>query len=311
MIFVVYKEKNMKKSKIIVPALAMIAFSTAASIAGSVAWFTASRQVTISAGNYTVVKLTSNLDCTLAAGVGTTFTGKTVTFNGKLTDGSFNHKTKNIYTPASDGLSIAKETALPTNPTAEQLATLTTAMERGTVGGLKVYTAATFRITFTVNFGADQLDLGLFLNNTASKSQFTTAGTPITAKGFRMAIVPDASAEKAKVFADLQESGKCKYVAGTDNYAGTEYVASDKDLIDINYTEALPDSSTERATAIARPDFLGTIAAPSAGGNVSVSYTVVCWFEGTDENIVNRNDVNEYQTVAASLVFDAVDLKAA
>ena len=61
----------MKKSKIIVPALAIIAFSTAASIAGSVAWFTASRTVSISGGEYSVVKLTSDLKCTLTAGVGT------------------------------------------------------------------------------------------------------------------------------------------------------------------------------------------------------------------------------------------------
>ena len=38
----------MKKSKIIVPALGIIAFATAASITGTVAWFTAQSQVTIS-----------------------------------------------------------------------------------------------------------------------------------------------------------------------------------------------------------------------------------------------------------------------
>ena len=51
----------MKKTRIIAPALAIIAFSTAASIAGSVAWFTASRQVTINAGSYAVVKTNSDL----------------------------------------------------------------------------------------------------------------------------------------------------------------------------------------------------------------------------------------------------------
>ena len=50
MIFVVYiqGENNiMKKSKIIVPALGLIALSTAASITGTVAWFTANNSVTI------------------------------------------------------------------------------------------------------------------------------------------------------------------------------------------------------------------------------------------------------------------------
>ena len=62
----------MKKSKLIVPALAIIAFSTAASITGTVAWFTANRQVTINAGNYTVVKTSADLDCDLADGFQTT-----------------------------------------------------------------------------------------------------------------------------------------------------------------------------------------------------------------------------------------------
>ena len=64
----------MKKSKIIVPALALIAFSTAASITGTVAWFTASRSATMSLGTYTVASVAKGLSYSLGASgdVGTT-----------------------------------------------------------------------------------------------------------------------------------------------------------------------------------------------------------------------------------------------
>ena len=50
----------MKKSRIIVPALALIALSTVASITGTVAWFTASRSVQINAGNFAITKTSAN-----------------------------------------------------------------------------------------------------------------------------------------------------------------------------------------------------------------------------------------------------------
>jgi hypothetical protein len=323
MIFVVYKEINMKKSKIIIPALAMIAFSTAASIAGSVAWFTASRQAVVNAGTYAVVKTTSNLDCALVGGVGTTVNGTAVTFNGKLTDGSFNHTSGNVYAPDSTGKAIDTgekgevDVGSYDSSDADEVAAVAELLERATVkegqANVTVFTAATFDITFTVNFGAVAGDVGLFLNCTGTNSEFTTSGTAITAKGFRMGFYPIAkssqdSDQKAKVFADLQSSDLCKYVAGTANIAGTSYAAGT--LIDSSYHADLPDSETARATAVARPDYLGTFAYASQQ-EVTLTYRVVCWFEGTDENIVNRDLASEYQSVAAKLTFEAIDLAAA
>ena len=154
----------MKKSRIIVPAMAMIAFTSLASIAGSVAWFTASRQVTIAAGSYAVVKTTSNLECALSNGVGTTTDSptKTVTFGGKLTDGSFNHSTAKIYTPNDEGTGLA---AAPKNEIGLNDAELATKLVRATTSDSKtVYTAVTWKVAFTVNFGATAGDYGLFLN---------------------------------------------------------------------------------------------------------------------------------------------------
>ena len=305
--------------------MAMIAFSSLASIAGSVAWFTASRQVTVSAGTYAVVKTTTNLQCDVSAGVGTVADNstKTISLNGnKLTDGSFNHKTYRVYTPneAGDGLhsdAAKKEISIFEN------ASLASNLERATLDdGKKVYTAVTWNLSFTMSFGANSGDYGLYLNTTALASKFTTPENTdndaetvdTTAKGFRIAIVPNGAAPtgsqtRAVVFADLQDDTLCKYVPDTSvGIVGTGYAAGDKDLIDKDYTEALPTESTEYADAIGRNDYIGKFGFV-ASTPVTLNYTVVAWFEGTDPEIVNRDNPDEYQSVTASLVFDAVKLK--
>ena len=322
MIFVVYKEKNMKKSKIIVPAIAMIAFSTAASIAGSVAWFTASRQATIDAGTYAVVKTTSELKVALSDGIGTNTSGQTVTFGGKLTDGSFNHKNNTIYTPNADGTAVDTDRVYSLASVTESNLTRATLSD-----STKIYTAVYFKVTLSVNFGVGNPDVGLYLNcynnseaNPAVVNSRYTSGSPLaTAKGFRMAIVPDTntipsgSAAVSRVFADLQSGSNCHYISGTtlsgDAFKnGTNYEG--KDLIDSAYNEVLPTTETARATAIDRNDYLGFLKAVDNTVQ-SVTYYVVCWFEGTDPEIKNRTSDSEYQEVHAYLTFEAVNLQPA
>ena len=306
----------MKKSKIIIPALAIIAFSTAASIAGSVAWFTASRQATISAGTYAVVKTSADLQCHVASGVGTTATddnNKVISVNGVLSDGSVTHKDSNVYTPTPDGSAIEKETAISADDFATQ-------MVRGTakVGDVDktIYTAVTWDMTFTISFGSVEKDVALYLDTNHEKSYFSagTGVTPVTAKGFRMAFIPQntptGSSAKATVFADLQEKAKCTYIA--DNTAAqfqtpTHYVDSEYDLIDSAYEAELPTTGTSTSDFTNRPDYLGTFGF-KAGSQVTLSYKVVCWFEGTDENIVNQDDPSKYQSVQTQLAFEAVDI---
>ena len=82
----------MKKTRILIPAMAMIAFSTAASIAGSVAWFTANRQTSVNAGTYAVVKTTANLECEVTGVLGTTAENNVVTVTDVLYGASDVHK---------------------------------------------------------------------------------------------------------------------------------------------------------------------------------------------------------------------------
>lgn len=351
MIFVIYKEKinTMKKSRIIIPALALIAFSVAASVTGAVAWFTASRTARIDAGTYAVVKTSANLDVELTQGAHTTVnTGsKVVTFGGVLSDGSFDHINKKIYTPAADGKSLKVDNQ--NNPVAIDV-TGTTFTDEGNdlyrgqtaanptaeppVVAKNIYTAATFDITFTVSFGAISGDVGLYLDNTTGKTNFAVegGGTAYTAQGFRMAFVPigtNAGSGNTRVLADLQTLNEQYDVTDPDTGDVTQetrraisYIGGDAPktsftnggqeygtnvLIDASYSDPLPTSSTARSTATARPDYLGVFAFDS-GNQVQLSYRVVCWFEGTDPEIVNRDLLAEYQAVVATLHFEAIDL---
>ena len=303
--------------------MGLIAFTSFASIAGSVAWFTASRQVSINAGTYAVVKTTTNLKVAVTAGYGTTVSGTTVsTGSNKLTDASFNHASKKIFVPNEAGEAVDKVVTFGTpseDSSAKEVAISDSTLERADLGGgAKVYSAFTWNVAFTISFGATSGDYGLFLNNTASQSRFETSGTAYTAKGFRIAIVgntaPEGSATVSKVFADLQTdddgaSGhRCKYVSDIANFGGTAYTSGS--LIDSSYSTALPTNETTRAAALARNDYLGHFGFV-ASSEVTLNYTVVAWFEGTDPEIINRTLEAEYQAVTAYLVFDAVKLNAA
>ena len=258
---------------------------------------------------YAVVKTNSDLTYDMAAGCGTSVnvSTNTVNFNGKLTHGSFNHLTGKVYTPSNDGKSLAKETALTANDFATQMIVTT-------IDDKVVYTAMTFKINFSINFGPTDKDKGLYLNNTVAQSSFTVANNelPITARGFRMAFVPDVvptdCEAKAKVFADLQTASECRYANGMDNYNGTLYVPNE--LIDSEYNAQLPINVGNREEAVNRPDYLATFKAPTLGSDprISISYTIVVWFEETDPEIINRDDAMKYQTVISKLVFDAIDL---
>ena len=297
----------MKKSKVIVPALAMIGLSSVASITGSVAWFTANRTANIDAGTYAVVKTGANLECVVSAGIGTSATDSgsthTITTAGKLTDGSFNHKTKNIYTPNATGNAIATETALA-SATDENMKRGTDASDSDKV----IYTAITWNVSFSVTFGVVNKDVALLLDVPNSSFAVDGGAAATTAQGFRMAFVPGAtptgSTQRATVYADLQTFENAKYVASTTNFNGTSYVANDYDLIDSAYTTAVPDTISS-ADTLTRPDCIGTFKF-AASTKVTLPYTVVCWFEGTDPEI--DDEATTFQSVIANLQFKAIDI---
>ena len=87
---------KLKKSAVVIPALAMIAVTAAASVSGTVAWFTANRAVSVTAGNFVSSKLDSSLTVESTGGVGTSVDNdkKIISVDSKdtLTHGSYDAK---------------------------------------------------------------------------------------------------------------------------------------------------------------------------------------------------------------------------
>ena len=185
------------KSKIVVPALGLILLSTAASISGSVAWFTANRTAEINAGNFAVVKTSTDLQYALGTSHGVYVTGsegseaislsnvtsETAHEETLLSDGSFDHLTSGyyIYTPDNTGTSIAKKVALASATDNSQATGLirdsydlvdnngTPADDSDDVTTTySVYTAVAWTITFKVSFGASGSNVALMMDHSAA-----------------------------------------------------------------------------------------------------------------------------------------------
>jgi hypothetical protein len=79
----------MKKSKVIIPAMALLLFSTAASVTGTVAWFTSTRVFTSNVASFGINAVEDNLEATVAPRVGTALSGSTIVA-GSTNTGSTN-----------------------------------------------------------------------------------------------------------------------------------------------------------------------------------------------------------------------------
>ena len=157
----------MKKSKVIIPAMALILFSTAASISGTVAWFTASRAFNTTVGDFAVVNTKDNLECVMHAGLGTTESDNIVSvISGKsLTDASFDHLTSDhfIIAPNADGDKVGKKVVLSTATFNDNA---TTGLQRET----DIYSAFTWTMDFRLNMSATATsDVGLFFDAETSR----------------------------------------------------------------------------------------------------------------------------------------------
>lgn len=298
----------MKKSKLIVPAaLAVMLLSTAASVTGTVAWFTANRAVEIGAGKFEVTSTDGSLAVTLADGNCTTADNTTnaqkITVNSgcKLTDASVN-----LATPASPVVYSDDPTEDGSQPTAFH----TVASNYAVAGATDVYYCATWTMTFTYTFAADLNPINLFFDCSSTMAQDSSdTGALETGKGFRIGM---ATSTKAIVFAKQESLGKCNYVASTSALADatnangsytayTEVSASGGNLVsNAQATSPLAKATDETTSQTSRGDYLGQFTAASAGATSSITVNCFAWFEGTDENVVNNKVMN---TMTANLKF--------
>lgn len=161
----------MKKSRIIVPALAMLTLSVAASVTGTVAWFTASRQATIKASNLAAFNTEGNLALQLTAGNQdpSNISGTNIQLN-KVRDFSYDVQNNAGYTAILDSEnSKVLGTKQVNNPT-------------GVYAQINTYDVY-YMNTFTGKFSTNTTSASylIFNNNGAKSFVGTTSGSGLTA----------------------------------------------------------------------------------------------------------------------------------
>lgn len=325
----------MKKSKVIIPAMALLLFSTAASVTGTVAWFTSTRTFTSNAGNFEVGQLDGNLACTVTPGLATeAVEGHAddikVSDNAILADASYNHTTDKLYTDIAGATDAYQDLGTWTDN-----GSASTAWKHGDVGTVTYYYAATWKYQFSFTFVAEQSDIDLFFNIAQAEAKITKdKGTTVsesasqpaanTAQGFRIAFVSGTTIGtpgNGVVWAPFQTKANARYISDVDNDpAGTytaDYTEGTGDLLDNTASgqTIFGIASGEGQAPGTKPgtdaaNYLGTFAKPESNANQTVTLTirVTAWFEGTDPSIVT-NASTRMQALKVTMPFYVRDAK--
>ena len=290
----------MKKSKIIIPALGMLLLSTAASVTGTVAWFTTVSSANANITNFAVRKLGGDLSYVVAPLTGTQKSDASSDTsaivlkgtNPALCDASYNHLTGDLWKANSNASAFS---ALESESDAHWSVTSADPAQ-------VTYYAVSWQYTFTYAFGGDSTAMNLYFDAAAS----TCTGTQVTAasgtqteqtyKGFRIAFINSAASRKV-VWAENQASSNCHYVTATDTATGSYFnvdsTSQAGDLIDSTSMTAIAENGSGTTT---RADYLGQFTTTTN----TITIKCVAWFEGTDPNIVNGARMDQ---VSAAMTF--------
>ncbi len=310
----------MKKSKIIVPALGLLLLSTAASVSGTVAWFTANRTYNTFVDKFTVGSVDGNLSAVCVAGIGTKAGTKTNTNDmiqfwnagssdkAILTDASYDHVNDVLYTDnaavseAASGVNKTSFVAVGTDGsrTSANYKVSSTATNA-------YYYAVTWDVQITYTFGGDDHDVHIFfdeVNSTMADGDKLTdnSGTASVSKGMRFAMLaPAASPTAKKVWAPMETEAKCEGYAGGastySTYSDSVLIANDYATNNSTLTSGLAVDGLATSTADDRADYLGTVLYKNknASDQVTLTVTIVAWLEGSDENVLSTNDIYEIE----------------
>ena len=322
----------MKKSKVIVPALAMIGLSAVASVTGSVAWFTAQRTGNITTNEFVVTKTDGTLECDVVGGIGTTRSAAGVISSGtnKLSDASFNPATKQLYNDVENNEGVATNfVAVGTATSYTDLAE--TKNDRNPVthwyvlsSNDHVYYAYTWQVTVSYTWGSDHRDLNVFFDYTNSattiaKQSGESGDAAQTGLGFRIAII-NADASHTVVFNKQQSAAKFSttYATndgeafyGTTNASNANYSYFGNDFYGFGNVACNAASESRKAigtyakatdseaSQTGRHDYLATISRNGDELSSSATFTCVAWFEGNDENMRNNKRMDQVTSTVA------------
>jgi len=291
----------MKKSKIIIPALAVLAFSTTAAVTGTVAWFTAASAVDVKTTSFKVTGIDGSLSMTLTGGIGTkldatdtkseTIIPKTYKDesdkdqNYSLTHGSFNYLTQHAYSYEQE----LPDTYLDRGALYNS-GTLNTESKFCESSVKHSYNIFSWEMTFKLNAQDDARNLYFGFSDSKVTDITVDKGSKNACKAFRIALYNKATTSKVCVWSpyngaeyDVAKTGdtatKSSFVKDTKTVATYEGQTTN---VLIHKDTTLTQVTGGTAGASDRIDCLGTF---TTGNSAVTSITVVAvaWFEGTDK----------------------------
>ena len=301
--------------------MGMMLLSTAAAVSGTMAWFSASRSIQVSANDFAVEAIDGALDVAASEWIGpatVSADSKTIslTANHTLADASFDYRAnqEKLYTDtvdANDSINGYQDLGNVSTVHTAWLDTDTANAADDTwnvPGSESAHYGFAFKLTFSYDFKTDHRTLGLFFNALADQNdthlgsyvtnQTLTAGSngENTYKGFRMAFIGNAdrfvwapNRTSAEVTAN---SDLIKTVTGTTNASSVTTVASaDLILKDSNVAQAANGNETTNK------GYLGTLAYPQSGTRGTSEVICVVWYEGTDPAVVNASSMDKVSSV--------------
>lgn len=247
-----------------------------------------------------------DLTCMVEAGLGTEINDDEIESiaNHQLSDASFDHRYDMIISPDNTGRYVGKRIELEN---ASDYLNDENSVVRYSDDGFVSMSVMTFKLTFALDFGVSDCNYGLYFDASKAnikKTNDAAIDATDTIHGFRMAFVGDSVDSSTRVWADQQRSSYCKHVSAElvrgAALNGTEY--DDFYLMDSEYNEGIPNISLDATVAESQPNFLGEFKfVPNTTSQLT--YTVVCWFEGTDPTITNFNSEN-MNSIVANLNFE-------
>lgn len=268
----------MKKSKIILPAVALLTISTVAAASSTVAWFTANRTVNVEVSEVAVYNPESNLNVELGAvaNSGATVADKKVTMPKYMRDGSVD---------AANGKVYKKDVVAGTyEALADNTYFTDTALITGETGAQNIYRATSWKMTFSM-VGAAADDYAVLIDMTNTVTKFTRNDDEVNSKdtkkiseSFRIAFV---AGDQVTVLAPWATEDDLKYVtnnAASGNYKENKVTVSNKAI-----TSAEIASAEKNTKLTAANGYVGTIAKSTEASTASeLEVTCYAWFEGED-----------------------------
>ena len=315
----------MKKSKIIIPAAAILALSVGASVTGTVAWFTASRTASIAATNLAAINTGGNLTVSLTRGVGTTVDGTTVNLSF-LRDVSYDDTANEAYVAVLDtnGTNVLATRKLSSTERDSYSTVTVSGATWGSTRSVDVYYYNSWTAEFSTTSNANNY---LLFDSSTSVSKIGT-GTIAETSIYKAVRVGMTCGEKSFVWApytSLTES-TVAHLSGEGELKAsqpattapdyTKYVTTvaeaDQNLYTL-YTNVIKEAEgvvREGSSKTAADGHKGLLSTTLKSGAVA-TVEFKLWFEGLDPNCINGSadvtKVGEKVVKDMALGFYAVD----